>query len=159
MAPSHYINQCWNIVILNIKNKLRWNLQWNSYIFIQENAFENGVCEMATVLSQPQCVKQPGLYHAWRQTSSTTRESSGLHQLFFFLISDKNIRIFFFYLVCTVFALFCFYLFCLVSFHLLDGLWSVAGTYLEWSSALWTGTGKQRRKYSKWILIIILTGK
>ena len=27
-------------------------------IFIQENAFENVVCEVAAILSQPQCVKQ-----------------------------------------------------------------------------------------------------
>ena len=27
------------------------------YIFIQENTFENVICEMATILSQPQCVK------------------------------------------------------------------------------------------------------
>ena len=38
-------------------NKLRWNLKRNSYIFIQENAFENIVCEMAAILSRPQCVK------------------------------------------------------------------------------------------------------
>ena len=29
----------------------------NSYISIQENAFENIVCEMAAILSRPQCVK------------------------------------------------------------------------------------------------------
>ena len=29
----------------------------NQYIFIQENAFENVVCEMSTILSWPQCVK------------------------------------------------------------------------------------------------------
>ena len=34
-----------------------WNLKQNSYIFIQENAFENVVCEMAAILSRPQCVK------------------------------------------------------------------------------------------------------
>ena len=31
-------------------------LNWNSNIFIQENAVENVVCEMAAILSQPQCV-------------------------------------------------------------------------------------------------------
>ena len=36
-------------------NKLQWNFNWNSYIFIQENAFENVVCEMAPNLSRPQC--------------------------------------------------------------------------------------------------------
>ena len=32
------------------------NLGGNSYIFIQENAFEMVVCEMAAILSRPQCV-------------------------------------------------------------------------------------------------------
>ena len=38
-------------------NKLQWNFKQNSYILIQENAFENVVCEMAAILSQPHCVK------------------------------------------------------------------------------------------------------
>ena len=29
----------------------------NSNIFIQENVFESVVCEMASILSRPQCVK------------------------------------------------------------------------------------------------------
>ena len=52
-APSHYLNQCWNIVN---PNKIRWNLKWNSYIFVQENVFEIVICEMAVILSPPQCV-------------------------------------------------------------------------------------------------------
>ena len=40
----------------NIRNTFQWNLERNSYIFIQENAFENFVCELATILSRPQCV-------------------------------------------------------------------------------------------------------
>ena len=56
-APSHYPNQCWNIVNSNLKDKFQLNLKQNSYIFIQENAFENVICEMASILSQPQCVK------------------------------------------------------------------------------------------------------
>ena len=56
-ARSHYLNQCWNIVKWNCRNKLQWNLQQNSHIFIQENAFENIVCKMAAILSQPQCIK------------------------------------------------------------------------------------------------------
>ena len=54
-APSHYLNQYWNIVNLNLRNKLRWNLKWNSYIFIQENAFKYDVCEMEAILSRPPC--------------------------------------------------------------------------------------------------------
>ena len=34
------------------------NFNWNSNIFIQENALENVVCEMASIFSRPQCVKQ-----------------------------------------------------------------------------------------------------
>ena len=37
-------------------NKLQWNFNRNSNIFIQENAFESVVCEMAAMLSRPQCV-------------------------------------------------------------------------------------------------------
>ena len=48
-ATSHYLNQCWNIVNWTLRNKLQWNLNPNSYIFIQENAFENSVCEMAAI--------------------------------------------------------------------------------------------------------------
>ena len=34
----------------------------NSYIFIQENALENVVCEVASILSRPQCVKGKVLF-------------------------------------------------------------------------------------------------
>ena len=52
---SHYLNQCWNIAHWNIRNKLQWKLKLNSYMFIQENAFQNAVCEMEGILFQPQC--------------------------------------------------------------------------------------------------------
>ena len=39
------------------RNKLQWNLNRNSNIFIQENAFESVVCETASILSWPQWVK------------------------------------------------------------------------------------------------------
>ena len=35
-APSHYLNQCWNIVNWTLSDKLQWNLKRNSNIFIQE---------------------------------------------------------------------------------------------------------------------------
>ena len=56
-APSNYLNQCWNIVNWTIRNKIRWNHNRNSYIFIQENAFEKIVYKMAVILSRPQWVK------------------------------------------------------------------------------------------------------
>ena len=43
-----------NIVNSNLGNKLKWN-QPNSYIFIQENSFENIVWKIADILSRPQC--------------------------------------------------------------------------------------------------------
>ena len=55
--PSHYLNQCWNIINWIPRNKLQLNLNRNLYIFIQENAFENVIWKMAAILVQPQCVK------------------------------------------------------------------------------------------------------
>ena len=51
---------CTNAGILLFRTSetnLREILLQNSYIFIQENALENVVWIMATILSQPQCVK------------------------------------------------------------------------------------------------------
>ena len=58
-GPSHYLNQCWNIVSWTHRNKLQWNFNQNSYIFFQENAFEDIVWKKAAILSQPQCVNMP----------------------------------------------------------------------------------------------------
>ena len=44
-APSHYLNQCWNMLIGHLGNKLQWNFNWNSNSLIAENTFENVVCE------------------------------------------------------------------------------------------------------------------
>ena len=52
---DHYLNQCWDVVNWTLGNKPRWNLNRNSHIFIQENAFQNAVWK---ILSQPQRVKQ-----------------------------------------------------------------------------------------------------
>ena len=41
-----------------IGNKNQWNLNRNSNIFIQENAFENIVWKMTAILSRPKCVKK-----------------------------------------------------------------------------------------------------
>ena len=55
--PSHFLNQWWNIVNLTLRNTLQWNVYRNTYIFIQENAFENVVRISAAILSRPQCVQ------------------------------------------------------------------------------------------------------
>ena len=49
-------HQRWKIVILTLRNKLKWNVNRNTYIFIQENAFENVVRILAAISSRPQCV-------------------------------------------------------------------------------------------------------
>ena len=46
-------------VNLTLRNKFQWNLKRNLYIFIQENAFETVVYEMASILSRPQCINVP----------------------------------------------------------------------------------------------------
>ena len=55
-APSHYLNPWWNIVNCTLRSKLKWNFIRNSNIFIQQNALENVVCEMVSILSRPKCV-------------------------------------------------------------------------------------------------------
>ena len=44
-APSHCLNLCWLIVNCTNGNKIRWNSNRNSVIFIGENAFEIVVCQ------------------------------------------------------------------------------------------------------------------
>ena len=48
-APSHYLNQCWDIVNWTPKNKLQWNFNRNSYIFIKKIPFQNLVWKMAAI--------------------------------------------------------------------------------------------------------------
>ena len=55
-APSHDLNQCWDILNWTLGNKIQWNLNRYSNIFIQENGFENIVWKMAAILSRPQCI-------------------------------------------------------------------------------------------------------
>ena len=50
------LNQYWNIVNWTLMNKLQRNFYQNYDIFIQEQAFESVICEMAAILSRPQCV-------------------------------------------------------------------------------------------------------
>ena len=51
-APSHYLNQCWIIANFTLRNKLQWNVNQNTKLFIHENVSENVVCEMAAILSR-----------------------------------------------------------------------------------------------------------
>ena len=59
-SSSHYPDQCRNIVNLTLRNKLQWNFNRYSSIFIQENPLENVVWKMAAILCRPQCVNVMG---------------------------------------------------------------------------------------------------
>ena len=50
-------------------NTIQWNLNQNLCIFIQENAFENVVCQIASILSGPHCVKISWLHMLKRKVS------------------------------------------------------------------------------------------
>ena len=49
-------NQCCLVLNSKLRNKLQWHFNQNSYIFLQENVFENVICKMEVILSQHQCV-------------------------------------------------------------------------------------------------------
>ena len=68
MSPSNYPNQCWNIVNWTLRNKLQWYFNGNSKICILKNALENVVCEMASILSRPQCVNTKFLFTCYMET-------------------------------------------------------------------------------------------
>ena len=55
-APSHYLNQCWNIVNWTLRNKLQWNYSRNYNIFFKKDAVENVFCVIASISSRPQWV-------------------------------------------------------------------------------------------------------
>ena len=67
-----FLKKCGNHVNWTLRNKVQWNLNRNSYIFIQENPFENGVWKMASILSRPQCVNQLIAAWWWHQASWQT---------------------------------------------------------------------------------------
>ena len=48
-ATSHYLNQCWVIINWTIGNRLQWNFNQNTRLFIHESAPENIVCKMAAI--------------------------------------------------------------------------------------------------------------
>ena len=63
------------------RNKLWWNFNRNSYIFSQENPFENVVWKMSSSLSRPQCVNESnGPVFAWcgaKTSPSTVKVTTG----------------------------------------------------------------------------------
>ena len=73
------LEYCW----LTIRNKLQWNLYRNSHIFIQEIAFENVVCEMASFYLGLNVLIKPlfKLLHGWVITQHTSDMSNVLYTL------------------------------------------------------------------------------
>ena len=63
-TPGHYLKQCWNVVNWTLRNKFQWNFDQDHTFSLKENAFENVVWKMVTILSLPQCVN--GSQISWR---------------------------------------------------------------------------------------------
>ena len=58
---SRYSGTWLYIVNLILRNKLQWNLNQNSYIFMHENVLENIFWKMAAILSRPQHCSVPSI--------------------------------------------------------------------------------------------------
>ena len=75
LSPGRRQAIIWNnagiLLIGPLGTKLQWNFNPNSYIFIQENALENIVCEMASILSRPQWDKLLSSVHPQSRAHST----------------------------------------------------------------------------------------
>ena len=56
-APSHYLNLCWVIFNWTFRNKLRWNFDIKTKLFINKKESENIVCEKVGILSSGRWVK------------------------------------------------------------------------------------------------------
>ena len=52
ILKNHNLNQCWVIIKWTLRNKLQWNFDQNTTLFIHENVSENIVCEMAAMFSR-----------------------------------------------------------------------------------------------------------
>ena len=64
---------------LDPRDKIQWNLNQSTIIFIHQNAFENMVCKMAAILSQYQCVKSSWL---WWMLNSLIPDAGGKNSEF-----------------------------------------------------------------------------
>ena len=58
IMTSHLFAYCWLIVDWTLGNKLQWNFNQNTIIFIEENAFANVHCEMVAILLRAHIVKR-----------------------------------------------------------------------------------------------------
>ena len=51
------MNQCWVTINWILRNRLQWNFNQNTKLFVHENASEKIVCEMVAILSRGRWVK------------------------------------------------------------------------------------------------------
>ena len=63
LSPSHYLNQCWNIVNWTLSNKLQWNFNRNSNIF-----FKKMCLKVSSVKWWPFCIVLNVLKHFSKNT-------------------------------------------------------------------------------------------
>ena len=57
MAPSHYLNQCWDIVNWTLRNKVQWNFNQNTNIFVSRKCiWKYRVWNGSHFVRQPFCV-------------------------------------------------------------------------------------------------------
>ena len=91
MAPSHYLNQCCNIDSWTLGNKFQWNHNRNSYIQIEENAFENVVCENRGNFVRASMSKK----QTWKALFSKSQNAATIrkdkHYKYIFMNSDCGI--------------------------------------------------------------------
>ena len=58
LSPGRRQAIVWTNAGILLIGPFQWNFNRNSNIFIQENTFQNVACEMAAILSRPQCAKE-----------------------------------------------------------------------------------------------------
>ena len=73
LVPSHYLNQFSIIVNWPLRNKLQWNFNQNTNIFIHKNASETIAYKVVAILSRGRWDKSLWPNHTiWRQRSGST---------------------------------------------------------------------------------------
>ena len=63
--PLYKPIKCWFIANWTLRDKLQWNFNQNTKLFIHENASENIVCEMAAILSRGRRVNNEARILVW----------------------------------------------------------------------------------------------
>ena len=92
IGANHYLNQCWEIVNWTLKNKIHWNLNSNTNIFIHENAFENIVCEIAAILSKGRWVNSSSHHYDDVIMSTMASQITSLTVVYSPVYSDTDQR-------------------------------------------------------------------